>query len=231
MTTPRKKLLLIEDEPDIVRGLGDALGFEGFEVRSAPTGAEGVALARSEAPDCILLDLMLPDMNGYQVCELVRRDNALVPIVMLTARGQESDKVRGFEVGADDYVTKPFSVAELLARIGAIFRRLDRTSGFVERLRIGDATVDLRKQTVSRARRTEALSFYENELIKLLAERQGEPVSREEILEKIWGLQRPAPNNRTVDNFIVKLRRKLEKDHKSPAHILTVYGQGYRLVP
>ncbi len=231
MSTSRKKLLLIEDEPDIVRGLGDALGFEGFEVRSASTGAEGVALARSEQPDCILLDLMLPDMNGYQVCSEVRRDNALVPIVMLTARGQESDKVRGFEVGADDYVTKPFSVAELLARIGAIFRRLERSATFTEVLRIGEATIDLRKQTVTRARKTEALSFYENELLKLLAERQGEPVPRDEILEKIWGLHRPGPNNRTVDNFIVKLRRKIEKNHKEPRHILTVYGQGYRLVP
>ncbi len=193
MTAPqvsdRKQILVIEDEPDIVRGLEDALEFEGFEVHSAATGDQGISLAKETHPDCVLLDLMLPDDNGYRVCEQLRTLDPVVPIIMLTAKAQEADKIRGLEVGADDYVTKPFSVRELLGR-----------------------------------------SFYELELLKLLRERAEEPVSRDELLEKIWGVQ-PNPQSRTVDNFIVKLRRKLEEDHKNPKHILTVYGFGYKLVP
>lgn len=150
---------------------------------------------------------------------------------MLTARGQEADKIRGLEVGADDYVTKPFSIGELLARINAIFRRLDRTaSESPTQVTVGGAVVDLRKHELTRNRRTVALSFYEVELLRLLSERAHEVVSRDEILEKIWGLE-ASPSNRTVDNFIVKLRRKIEEDSKAPRHILTVYGQGYKLIP
>jgi DNA-binding response OmpR family regulator len=204
--------------------------FEGFAVVSAGTGAQGIERARLERPDLIVLDLMLPDVNGYQVCEQIRQFDPQVPIIMLTARSQESDKIRGLEVGADDYVTKPFSIGEFLARVQAIFRRLERASGTLEVIRIGDALVDLKKHLLSRSRRTHPLSFYETELLRLLYDRRGEPVSRDEILNKIWGLD-ANPTNRTVDNFIVKLRRKVEDDHKNPRHILTVYGLGYKLVP
>jgi DNA-binding response OmpR family regulator len=227
----KKRILIIEDEPDIIRGLRDALEFEGFEVTATGEGREGVRIAREKGADCIILDLMLPDLNGYQVCQEIRATNALVPIIMLTARSEEHDKVRGLEVGADDYVTKPFSVAELLARIKAMFRRLQRAEGAAPAtIRIGECEIDLKKHQLVRGRRTEPLTFYEVELLKLLHERAEQPVSRDEILDKIWGIE-AYPSNRTVDNFIVKLRRKIEDDHKKPVHILTVYGHGYKLVP
>jgi DNA-binding response OmpR family regulator len=230
MSQVRKKILVIEDEPDIVRGLRDSLEFEGFDVMSATDGKEGIRLAREKSPDCVLLDLMLADVNGYSVCEAIRAENAIVPIVMLTARSQESDKIRGLEVGADDYVTKPFSIGELIARIKAIFRRLNRLSS-EDGFPIGPCEVNVKKHTLTRkGKKPSPLTFYEVELLKLLHERAEQPVSRDEILDKIWGIQ-ANPANRTVDNFIVKLRRKVEDDHKKPRHIVTVYGHGYKLVP
>jgi DNA-binding response OmpR family regulator len=226
----KKRILIIEDEPDIVRGLVDSLEFEGFDVLATNCGDEGIAKAREFRPDCVLLDLMLPDKNGYQVCELLREDDPTVPIMMLTAKAQESDKIRGFEVGADDYVTKPFSVAELIARINAIFRRQERMATHDDSFNIGQWVIDARKHTMSRGRNTLRLTFYELELLKLLRERAEQPVSRDQILEKIWGVE-PTASNRTVDNFVAKLRRKLEDDQKNPRHILTVYGFGYKLVP
>jgi DNA-binding response OmpR family regulator len=225
----RKTILVIEDEPQIVMGLRDALEFEGFKVASAGKGKDGLALARSEGPDAVVLDLMLPDMNGYAVCEEIRRHSPFVPIIMLTARSQETDKIRGLDAGADDYVTKPFSVNELIARIRAIFRRAARGSGStLDALDIGEAQVNFAAHTLTLHGEKQQLTFYEVELIRLLAERAGNPVSREEILSKIWGLD-AAPSNRTVDNFIVKLRKKLEKYPDKPQHILTVYGFGYKL--
>lgn len=226
----RKTILVIEDEPHIALGLKDALEFEGFRVFTAATGREGMALARQEKPNAVLLDLMLPDMNGYQICEELRRHDAFVPILMLTAKSQEADKIRGLDVGADDYVTKPFSIGELIARIRALFRRINRPADtFV--FKIGAATVNVSAHTVTRdGKRSETLSFYEVELLRLLHERSGQPVSREEILNKIWGLD-ASPTNRTIDNFIVKLRKKVEKRPDKPEHILTVYGYGYKLVP
>jgi DNA-binding response OmpR family regulator len=227
----RKTILIIEDEPHIVLGLTDALEFEGFAVVSANKGKDGVQLARQEKPDAVLLDLMLPDANGFKVCEELRRFDRFVPIIMLTARSQEVDKIRGLDAGADDYVTKPFSVGELIARIRAIFRRAARpTEAAPEAFTIGDATVNLTTHTVTRGSGAEQLSFYEIELLRLLHERVGQPVSREEILQKIWGVE-AGPSNRTVDNFIVKLRKKIEKSPDKPEHILTVYGFGYKLAP
>jgi DNA-binding response OmpR family regulator len=234
MPLVKKTILVVDDEPHIVMGLRDALEFEGFRVISAGKGKEGIALARSESPDAIILDLMLPDVNGYAVCEELRRINALVPIVMLTARSQETDKVRGLDAGADDYVTKPFGVNELIARMRAIFRRARASAArgatpTPEMLALGEATVNLTAQTVSARGREHTLSFYEVELLRMLAERAGQPVSRDEILTKVWGLDGPS-TNRTVDNFIVKLRKKIEKSPDRPQHILTVYGYGYKLV-
>lgn len=227
---PRKTILIIEDEPHIALGLKDALEFEGFRVTVARTGKEGVALARADRPHAVLLDLMLPDVNGYQVCEDLRRHDAFVPIIMLTARSQEADKIRGLDAGADDYVTKPFSVGELVARIRALFRRANRPSEVVT-FQVGTATVNVSAHTLQQpGKRPESLSFYEVELLRFLHERLGQPVSREEILNKIWGIE-ANPSNRTIDNFVVKLRRKLEKHPDKPQHILTVYGYGYKLVP
>jgi DNA-binding response OmpR family regulator len=225
----RRRVLIIEDEPDLVRGLRDALEFEGFDVVAAGMGGEGVRMARDHGPDLVLLDLMLPDMNGFSVCEEIRAANPTIPIIMLTARSQESDKIRGLEVGADDYVTKPFSVGELVARINAIFRRLQRVAPREEELRIGAAIVCLRKHELVRKGKKVALSFYEVELLRLLHERGGQPVTRDEILEKIWGVS-SASSTRGVDNVIVKLRKKIEDDAANPRHIVTIYGTGYKLV-
>jgi DNA-binding response OmpR family regulator len=229
--TARKKILIIEDEPHIILGLTDALEFEGFAVVSAAKGKDGVLLARQDKPDAVLLDLMLPDTNGFKVCEDLRRSDPFVPIIMLTARGQEVDKIRGLDAGADDYVTKPFSVGELIARLRAIFRRASRPAESTNDVfAIGEVTVSMSAHTVTSGGRVEQLSFYEVELLRLLHERLGQPVSREEILQKIWGVE-AGPSNRTVDNFIVKLRKKIEKSHDKPEHILTVYGYGYKLAP
>jgi DNA-binding response OmpR family regulator len=223
----KKTILVVEDEPQLALGLKDALEFEGFRVLTCGTGREGVALAKTEHPHAILLDLMLPDINGYQVCQEIRRSDPVVPILMLTAKSQEADKIRGLDAGADDYVTKPFSVGELVARIRAIFRRTQPRAE-AQSITIGAALVDLSAHTVQRGSRVESLSFYEVELLRLLHERVGKPVSRDEILNKIWGLE-ATPTNRTIDNFIVKLRRKVERSPDKPEHILTVYGFGYKL--
>ncbi len=222
-----KTILLIEDEPHIVLGLTDALEFEGYRVVTADNGEAGVALAKSEQPDAILLDLMLPDKNGYQVCEEIRRCDPNAIIVMLTARSQESDKVRGFDVGADDYVTKPFGVAELVARLRALFRRMERRP-VAEVFSVGRVTVNLSAHQVEVDGQQHPLSSYEVELLRFLHERVGYPVSREEILNRVWGTANPT--NRTVDNFILKLRKKIERRPDVPEHIVTVYGHGYKLV-
>ena len=225
----KKTVLVVDDEPHIVLGLKDALEFEGFKVIGAYTGKEALVKARQERPHAVLLDLMLPDLNGYQVCEELRRTDAFVPIIMLTARSQEADKIRGLDVGADDYVTKPFSVGELVARLRALFRRTQRPNE-LSCFDVGSASVNVSNHSIERkGKKPESLSFYEVELLKLLFEKQGLPVSREEILNKIWGID-ANPTNRTIDNFVVKLRRKLEKHPEKPQHILTVYGFGYKLV-
>jgi DNA-binding response OmpR family regulator len=227
---PRRRILVIEDEPDIARGLRDALEFEGFDVNATGRGKDGLERLRERAPDLVILDLMLPDMNGFVVCEQIRQTHPVVPIIMLTARSQEADKIRGLEVGADDYVTKPFSVGELVARIGAIFRRLQRASGGAdEAIQIGTATIYPRRHELVRNKRTVPLTFYEVEIVRLLHERAGQPVARDELLEKIWGVS-GASQTRSVDNFMVKLRKKIEDDAAKPRHIVTIYGTGYKLV-
>ena len=225
----KKTVLIVEDEPHIVLGLQDALEFEGFRVVAAGRGKDGIALAKAENPDAVILDLMLPDTNGYAVCEELRRWNPSVPIVMLTARSQETDKIRGLDAGADDYVTKPFSVNELIARIRAVMRRTVRPTAAADTIDIGDAQVHFSAHSISRGGEEHPLSSYELELLKLLVERSGQPVSRDQILQRVWGLD-ANPTNRTVDNFIVKLRRKIERVPDKPQHILTVYGFGYKLI-
>ncbi|MET0286062.1 MAG: response regulator transcription factor [Polyangiales bacterium] len=225
-----KAILLVEDDPSLALGLCDALEFEGFKVHHAAKGVDAVEHAKKHAPDCIILDLMLPDLNGYQVCEQIRRFDPRTPILMLTARSQEADKIRGLDSGADDYVTKPFSVGELVARIRAVLRRTQRTIPTDQPFTIGEHTLDPLAHTLARGNESEVLSFYEVELLKLLFERKGQPVSRDEILKRVWGID-ANPTNRTVDNFVVKLRKRIESEPANPRHILTVYGLGYKLVP
>jgi DNA-binding response OmpR family regulator len=225
-----QKILIIEDEKEMARGLKDILEFEGFEVLTASNGKEGLQLVSRREPDCIILDLMLPDLNGYQVCEEIRRQRCRTPILMLTARAQDYDIIHGLEVGADDYMTKPFSVGELLARVKALLRRSVQYSWEIDVVRIGSSDVDVKHFTVRHGRREYSLSHYEVELFKLLYANANQPVTRDEILEKVWDVEN-YPTNRTVDNFIVKLRKKIEDDYRNPKHILTIYGVGYKLSP
>ncbi|MBK7775284.1 MAG: response regulator transcription factor [Sandaracinaceae bacterium] len=227
-TAPTQTVLLVEDDPALALGLCDSLEFEGFAVLHAKRGSEAVTMAKSARPDCILLDVMLPDMNGYQVCEAVRAWDLNVPILMLTARSQEADKIRGLDAGADDYVTKPFSVSELMARVRALLRRAKRTTlAPADEFHVGECVVDPGTQELRLPDgQVEQLSFFEVQLLAFLHAHGGQPVSRDDILEKVWG---STGNTRTVDNFIVKLRKKIEPLPEKPRYILTVYGVGYRL--
>ena len=205
----------------------------GYAVRTATTGQAALAEIDAQLPALIILDLMLPGVDGWAITRHVRERGGApggVPIIMLTARSQETDKIRGLDAGADDYVTKPFSAGELVARLRAILRRAARVPEQVERFTLGPAEIDLSAHVVLKDGDKAELSFYEVELLRLLRDRAGQPVSREDILQKIWGLD-ATPTNRTVDNFIVKLRKKIEAYPDKPAHILTVYGFGYKLVP
>jgi DNA-binding response OmpR family regulator len=227
-----QRILIVEDEKEMARGLRDILEFEKYEVAVAPTGKDALLAIGRREPDCIILDLMLPDLNGYEVCMEVRRRKVNTPILMLTARAQDYDKIRGLEVGADDYLTKPFSVGELLARIKALLRRrgLYAPDRDLDSVRVGPSVIDVRHFRVQRGRKEYSLSHYEVELFKLLYANANQPVSRDEILDRIWGVEK-YPTNRTVDNFIVKLRKKIEEDYRDPKHILTIYGVGYKLSP
>ncbi len=227
---PMQKILIVEDETEMARGLRDVFEFEGYEVDTVGCGKDGLQAIGLEEPDCVILDLMLPDLNGYQVCEEIRRQRCRVPILMLTAKGQDYDKIRGLEVGADDYMTKPFSVGELLARVKALLRRSVEYAREVAVVHVGNREIDVKHFRVRHGQKEHALSHYEVELFKLLFANANQPVTRDEILEKVWGTEN-YPTNRTVDNFIVKLRKKIEEDYKNPKHILTIYGVGYKLSP
>jgi DNA-binding response OmpR family regulator len=223
------RILIVEDEMEMARGLKDILEFEGYEVETAGNGAEGLQAVSRKEPDCIILDLMLPDVSGYHVCEQIRK-KLNTPILMLTAKSQDHDKIYGLKLGADDYLTKPFSLGELLARVMALLRRHGQYAQSMDTIQIGKNIVDVQHFTVRRGKKEHSMSHYEVELLKLLYSRVNQPVTRDEILDKVWGTEN-FPTNRTVDNFIVKLRKKVEDDYKNPRHILTIYGVGYKLSP
>jgi len=225
----KARVLVVDDDPALAEMLTIVLRGEGFDTAVVGDGTRAMPALREFKPDLVLLDLMLPDMNGFAVCEEIRAIKPILPIIMLTARSQETDKIRGLDSGADDYVTKPFSIGELVARINAIFRRLHRASAPDEEIHIGEVIVYPRKHELLRNRKTMALSFYEVELLRLLFERAGQPVPRDEILDKIWGVSGNA-TTRSVDNFVVKLRKKIEENAAKPRHIVTIYGTGYKLV-
>jgi len=227
----RIKVLVIEDEPDMAMGLRDNLEFEGYEVITTATGESGIEIARQEKPACILLDLMLPGIDGYETCHRLRRGGARCPIIMLTARGQEIDKVRGLEMGADDYVTKPFGLRELLARIKVVLRRVgDAAAGDLPgEIKIDATVVNFTTGRILRGRKEQSLGYYESEVLRVLLRRKGQVVERKDLLREIWGLENE-PMNRSVDNHVVSLRRKIEADPARPRHILTVHGFGYKLV-
>jgi len=224
------RILIAEDEADMAMGLRDNLQFEGYEVIVAGDGQAALKAATEQSPDLVLLDVMMPKMDGLEVCKRIRQAGFTIPVLMLTAKSQELDVVRGLEVGADDYITKPFSVRELLARIKAALRRTGAGKGLSRVLTIGDANVDLVKGHVTRGAETHTLGHFELEILKMLIESAEKPVERNKILDVIWGLE-GFPATRTVDNHIVSLRRKIEPDPKHPRHIVTVHSIGYRFVP
>jgi two-component system alkaline phosphatase synthesis response regulator PhoP len=224
------RILVAEDEKDMAMGLRDNLEFEGYQVLTAADGEAALAAATQQNPDLILLDLMMPKMDGLEVCRRVRDAGFRYPILMLTAKSQEIDVVRGLEAGADDYIVKPFSVRELLARVKSALRRTDAGKGLSRTMRIGQATVDIVKGKVERGGQTFTLGHFELEILKMLVEHAETAVDRNKILDVIWGLE-GFPANRTVDNHIVSLRRKIEPDPKQPRHIITVHSIGYKFLP
>ena len=225
----RQKILIVEDEPDMVLGLRDNFEFEGYEVVTAADGAAGLEKARSEKPDLMILDIMMPKLSGLEVCKTLRGEGFEKPIIMLTARGQEIDKVVGLELGADDYVTKPFSIRELLARVRAILRRTEGSKRRLARYRFADVELDFEIYRATRAGEPLDMSPREFELLRYLIERKGDTVSRDQLLEDVWGYE-SYPSTRTVDTHIAKLRAKIGDSGSEPRYILTMHGAGYKFV-
>jgi DNA-binding response OmpR family regulator len=225
----RAKILVVEDEPAMVAGLRDNFEFEGYEVITAHDGIEGLERALDESPDLVVLDVMMPRMSGLEVCKQLRAKRASLPIIMLTARGQEVDKVVGLELGADDYVTKPFSIRELLARVKSVLRRTAVLPKDKEQHSFADVEVDLRRCRVLRSGKALDISSKEFDLLKYFICHSGETLSRDRLLEDVWGYEN-YPTTRTVDTHLVRLRQKLEPDPDQPQYFLTVHGTGYRFV-
>jgi len=222
------KVLIVEDEPGLLEGLAHNFKFEGYEVVTAADGKEGLKLALKERPDLIVLDLMLPEKDGFEVLREYRQRNATSPVLILTARSLESDLIQGFDLGADDYLTKPFSVRELLARIRSLLRRAGEAPGRQSpaRFRFGDIEVDFKRQKATRAGRDLDLSAREFRILSYFIEHRGEMLSREQLLNDIWGYE-VFPTTRTVDNHIARLRKKIEDEPDNPRWIRTQRGAGY----
>ena len=224
------KVLVVEDDPGILRTVADNLRFEQYEVVTATDGETAYVLQQNEQPDLIVLDLMLPRMSGLELCRKLRTDDVRVPVLMLTARGEEADRVRGLDLGGDDYVTKPFSVPELMARVRALLRRTSAPPDAADILKFGQVEIDFQRYTAHRRGRPVELTRKEFALLRFLASLEDNVATRDEILNKVWGVE-SYPITRTVDNHISSLRAKLEADPAHPAHIQTVHGVGYKFVP
>lgn len=223
------RILVVEDDPAILRGLSDNLAFESHEVLTATDGETACALIRDKKPDLIILDLMLPRLSGYEVCRRIRDEGVMTPIVMLTARGEEADRVLGLDLGADDYVSKPFSIRELMARVRAILRRANNASRLRDVLAFDDVTVDFRRYDARHHGELLEMTRKEFGVLRLLSSRAGEVVTRDDLLNEVWGYE-ATPTTRTVDNHIASLRAKLEASPSQPRHLLTIHGVGYKWV-
>ena len=219
------RILVVEDEPALLRGLQDNLKAESHEVIAASDGETGLRLARETKPDLIVLDLMLPKMSGYEICRTLRSEGLAMPIIILTARGEESDRVLGLDLGADDYVTKPFSVRELMARVRALLRRANPASN---ELRFADVVIDFNSYTALKNGLTIEMTRKDFGIMRYLSSRPGVVVGRDELLNEVWGYD-AFPTTRTVDNHIAGIRAKLEQGE--PRHLITVHGVGYKFVP
>jgi len=224
-----KRILVIDDEPPMLLGLRDNLELEGYEVLTATDGEQGLHKALTLRPDLVILDLMLPRKSGLEVCRDLRARASSTPVIMLTARSQETDKVLGLELGADDYITKPFSIAELLARVRAVMRRVSGAGAPPDRVQIGDLEVNFQGHQARRGETRVVLTSREFDLLRYLVARKGEVVTRDQILSDVWGYEE-TPTTRTIDNFIAKLRQKIEHAPHQPEHLITVHGIGYKFV-
>ena len=225
----KARILLVEDEDALVAGLTYSLEREGYDVIVARDGQVALDLLGGQAPDLVLLDIMLPRRSGFDVLTALRREGRSIPVILLTAKGQETDKVRGFDLGADDYVTKPFSLAELMARVRARLRRHAMDVDDVpESFDLGPVRIDLRAMQAIHEETSHELSVREVDMLSLLWRERGRPVSRERFLDEVWGSAR-FPTTRTVDQHVAKLRQKVEIDPANPRYLRTAFGVGYRL--
>lgn len=228
-----ERLLVVEDEAHLAEVIADNLEFEGYQVEVVGDGLKALERIQAERPDLVLLDVMLPGLDGFEVCRRLRDDRNDVPILFLTARSSDDDRVKGLELGGDDYLGKPFDLRELMLRVKAILKRTrwyESPSVAGEKLSLGDAVVDFKRYVAQVGQDEIELSQREVMILRCLAERPGEVVERSEMLDRVWGYD-AFPTSRTIDNFIVRLRRVLEPDPKNPRYIHTVRGAGYRLTP
>lgn len=225
------KILLVEDEPQMQRGVKDNLEFEGYEVDTASDGKVGLQKLLENSYDLVLLDVMLPHMSGFDVCKKAREKGITTPVIMLTAKGEEIDKVVGLELGADDYITKPFGLRELLARVKAVLRRAEGSMGsLTQKIALGSVEIDFATYNASRSGKSVQMTPKEFEVLKFLWQHRNKAVSRDQLLTNVWGYDETI-STRTVDNFILKLRQKIEDDPAHPKHIITIHGLGYKLIP
>ena len=227
-----KKILIVEDELKMIEGLKDNLEFEGYEVDTAIEGNSGLQKVLQNQYDLILLDVMLPGVSGFDICKTARKEGINTPIILLTAKGEEIDKVLGLELGADDYITKPFSLRELLARIKAILRRAPAgkaESVDSEFIRIGNISVNFKNYLALEGKSEIKMSYKEFEILHYLYMNAGKIIQRDDLMSDVWGIEYDI-STRTVDNFILKLRQKIESDSNNPKIILTVHGIGYKMI-
>jgi len=223
------KILVVEDEPQMLRGLTDNFETEGYDVDGVADGTAGLEKILAGTYDLIILDVMLPGMSGFDVLRKARERGIATPVIMLTAKGQEVDKVVGLELGADDYITKPFSLRELLARVKAVLRRADRAPDAGATMVLDDVEVDFGGYTASKSGKPLVMTPKEFEVLRYLWNHRNAVVSRDQLLTEVWGYDESI-STRTVDNFIVRLRQKIEKDPSHPRHIITIHGTGYKLI-
>jgi DNA-binding response OmpR family regulator len=223
----KRKILVVEDDLSLARVVCHNLNYEGFDVMAAENGLDALSLAELQKPDLVLLDLMLPRLDGIEVCRRLAREPTRTGLIIITARNQRQDKLEAFRLGADDYVTKPFTLDELLARVHAVLRRLRPTA---QSLVLGDLTIDFVRYSASKGDRPVVFSYRELEVLHYMSERLGQTVTREELLQRVWGFHN-VPSTRCVDNLIARLRLKIEPNPREPQYLRTAHGDGYRLTP
>jgi len=225
-----KKILIVEDEPGILVSLKDEFESQGYIVHVAEDGEKGLELAKGEKPDLIILDIMLPVLDGYEVCKKLRMEGDTTPIIMLTVKDEEVDKVLGLELGADDYVTKPFSFRELTARVKAVFRRTEERVKDLTCYSFGQIELDFKKYEAKKKGKKLELTPLEFQMLKLFIQKKEQVLSRDDFLDKIWGEDNVSVSDRTVDSHIANIRKKIEDDPSNPKHILSIRGVGYKFV-